>query len=396
MTVTNASLSQVQQSRRAQSKAAALSLAEAGAEEAVSKIREDLSYGSDGQPITGTLYEDSPANKTASGTYSVSVKTVSANVRKVLSTGTPVGGAPATVAVMVNVPTHYTTTNAALRVNGDLSIKGNALVKSVAGLLLHEADCEANGDIKILGDVNFVDGSLTATGNITGMGAGNLLNAQVVAILPNVPKLLFPDKNWRDQMETDFKTKANSQSRTYSPPKTGLLGLPIITMVAPARITGDLKLSGIQTMTILGDGVIYVDGNVELKDSAKLVNSATLVVKGNFVQEKSASYSTLPINLVTAASLTVFNNRLESGAAITLTGSSVPILNAVPVQIGVVYAAYGDILVNGNLSLTGSLSAGGPNSKINCDASLTLIFPGSAKTAIGLPGEPEVTFWGEV
>lgn len=87
---------------------------------------------------------------------------------------------------------------------------------------------------------------------------------------------------------------------------------------------------------------------------------------------------------------------MDTGAVITLTGSTTLLLNAIPVQMGVVYAAYGDILVNGNISLSGSLSAGGPDSNIDCDASLTLVFPGCGKTAIGLPGEPEVTFWGEV
>lgn len=211
-----------------------------------------------------------------------------------LSTGTPVGGLPVTVAVMVNVPTHYTTSSAALRVNGDLTVKGNTLVKSVAGLLLHESDVETNGDIKLKGDANFVDGTLTATGDISGMGAGNLLNAQVVAILPGVPKLLFPDNNWRNQMDTDFKVKADSQFRTYAPPKNGILGLPIMAMTAPARITGN--------------GVIYVDGDVDLEDNAKLINGVTLVVHGKFLQTKSAIYtaSVIPLgSLTTAPSLTI-------------------------------------------------------------------------------------------
>ena len=399
VSVTNASLTQVKMSQKAQSKAAALSLAEAGAEETVSKIKSDLSYGSDGLPIAVSLYEDAPTNTKLSGTYSVSVKTISPTVRKVLSTGTPVGGLPVTVAVMVNVPTHYTTSSAALRVNGDLTVKGNMLVKSVAGLLLHESDVEATGDIKLKGDANFVDGTLTANGTISGMGAGDLLNAQVVAILPDVPQLLFPDNNWRNQMDTDFKAKADSQFRTYAPPKNGILGLPVIAMTAPARITGDLKLTGIQLMTITGNGVIYVDGDVDLEDNAKLINGATLAVRGKFLQTKSASYtaSIIPLgSLTTAPSLTVFNNKVDTGAAITLTGSTTPLLNAIPVQVGVVYAAYGDILVNGNVSLSGALAAGGPDSNISCDASLTLVFPGCGKTAIGLPGEPEVTFWGEI
>ena len=75
--VTNASMTQVKMSQKAQGKAAGLSLAEAGVEETVSKIKSDLSYGSDGQPITVSLYEDAPTNKKLSGTYSVGSGSIS-------------------------------------------------------------------------------------------------------------------------------------------------------------------------------------------------------------------------------------------------------------------------------------------------------------------------------
>jgi hypothetical protein len=95
----SASVLQTRLSAAGQNRLAALTLAEAGVDDAVDRLRQDVGFAG----AADTLYQDPPANVRPFGTFATVVSDAGANTKKVVSTGTCPNGSTRQVVALVDV-----------------------------------------------------------------------------------------------------------------------------------------------------------------------------------------------------------------------------------------------------------------------------------------------------
>lgn len=413
--LTNVSLTQISLSRRGQDKVAATQIAEAGVDDVIDQITRNqiplLPKPNSGSlppvTVTGTLYENAAAYasastgpKTQAGTYSTTVVDYGSDdkeVRKrVTSVGKTANGAQATVYALVTVNL-YSKIGAAIRSNGDIGIGGTANIGTSD--TFHDANAQANGNITMQSGSSGVDGSLYATGSVGGVTSGS---SQVVAVQSGVPPIFFLDaatllneQAYLKNLVINYPLNISNNQLNASTPTA-----PYI-IQAPAYISSNLKLVNNQSIVILPPAnsttpsVVYVDGNVDLSGQSILTNGANLVVGGSFNQNGGTIYQvspttvTYPDGTTYTPSLGVFNNGASGSTAISLNGGGTN------TNIGIVYAYFGNMVLSGGSTFTGSLTAAGQGATIKTTGNFTFTYPGGQATDIPNPSPPTVHLWAQ-
>ena len=399
--VANASLSQITMARRAQDQVSALALADAGVDDVVDRLRDTSSAAWPGTNATWagaktTLFVDptNPSSESAGQFQVVSLTKIDNRHYKARSVGILPSNAQCNIVSLIDFKLK-SLGDAAIKSNGDIKITGTGNLVVDSGTLKN-ANAQANGNISMTSSGSSIEGSLLASGTIS----GNPDATQVVSVASGVPKLNFPTP----AMLLDFETQAKTASKLTAAPYNMLSKIGILSLTGALYIKGNISLGSGDTLTLNGGGgvVVYVDGDISMSNGSTLNNGVNLVVHGSFKQTggvyqiSPATITTMPttggmvvpvVNL--DPSLIVFNNDSRGGDAISLSG------NGGSVQIGAVYAAFGDLKLTGGATYTGSLAAASPTAAITLNGNFVMRYPEHTNTGAQLPSDPVVTFWGE-
>lgn len=368
---TDMSLTQVRMAARSQNRQAALTLAEAGIEDAIEYLRYDRAFTGG----TGTLYTDPPDNLSRFGNYQTTVTALDPRTRKIVSVGTTPNGTTTSLIAIVDLPKKKLG-DVPIRANRNVDINGAAVFSTLPGSL-HIADIRSNGNIR-LGSGSLVDGTLFAAGTVDGPSydAGRVF-APSIASAPLTP---FPTDAEMLTLKSDLRTAAQTGTH-YSRISTGT------TITAPAYIAGDIDLSGDEVLTITGMGIVYVTGDIRLNDRSVLKNGATLAVGGTVIQTDNSVYGIM-WSAASTPTLIAFNepHRIPG---IALSGGS-PMRKQ-----GVVIAVQGGIRFTPDSVFVGALFAGGTDGDILGMGDLLHLFPQNMRSSLEVPDSPKITFLGE-
>lgn len=363
ITLANVAVTGVRLASRGRAGALALSLAEAGVDDTIDRLKTSNSYaGTGGSSVTLSSVDGTDTQ----GAFAVSVLAVNANLVDVVSVGTTSDGRRAEVRARVSLSGITFGDNAMLS-NGDIDVKGNASVETLPANGGY-AHIRANEDITVGGDV---DGQVMATGTAS-VKAGS----SVRGTTSGVPVVPFPSQATIDGWKSDALAEAQAGGTLGSVNSS-------MTITGPRFINGDITLSSSDVVTLQGTGPIYVSGNVRLSGKAKIINRTRLVVGGTFDQSGQSSYQTNPQLGQAAPVLMVFSP--DANQAIKLTGGSSS------EQTGVVYAMNGGIHVSGNADFTGALIAGGVGAQIQATGNFTQHVPENLISATRFGNAPTVT-----
>lgn len=372
LAVSHSATQQVRLAGMNRDKQAALTLAEAGIEEALESFRADRSF----RGKTEELYTDSPANTRPFGTYETTVQPIEKNRYKVVSTGTNPSGVKRGVVAIVEIPANPLG-GAAIQASGEVRVNGVAEISTEPGNL-HNADIYSNGAIA-LSSSSQIDGTLYAADTVSApdYDSGRVYSPSVTGATP----WIFPTDTEVAEMKATLIAEARATQHTLSSIHDS------ITIATPAYIAGDLVLDKDDTVTLSGNGVVYVSGDVRLEGKSTLVNEGTLVVGGTFRQSGNATYKVTP-GVLPTPTVAVFN---ESNyvPAMTLNGSP----DSLPQ--GILYAVHGGIQRTGNTDFAGALVAGGENGTVTAEGNYRQHFPEKLRSHIAFPGTPRIAFWGE-
>lgn len=355
---------QLHNSRQGLMRAKALSLAEAGVEDAVQRMNTNVAYAGTGSNAI-TLYE---SDNVPFGTFRTTVTPVDAWTRKVVSEGVSVDNqAMNLTAIMAIKKEKLGSSSAAIRSNGIVHINGTADIVTVpAGK--HSAHIMANGDITV-GGSSLVDGTLSSYTNIFGIGTA--LNA----------KLNIPLRFLTEEMATQMKGEWVDAARAGGVLNASITGSTVIT--GSKYIRGNIKLTGLDTVILAGTGnsVVYVDGDVELSGGV-LINGVTLIVKGTFTQAGSSVYKVVPG--LPSPALFVYN---EAGEPVGVKLAGGGILD----EQGIVYSLKGDVNLVGGSTITGAIYNADASAGVKATGNITLRYPLNLQSSIDEPGDTFVT-----
>ena len=137
-----------------------------------------------------------------------------------------------------------------------------------------------------------------------------------------------------------------------------------MTITGPVFINGDVTLSGGANLTIKGSGTVYINGNLSTTGNAVINNSCNLVASGTINLAGNGYYA----SGLTATSMASLST--DSSAAIQVAGNG----NSSP--MGIIYAVYGGVKINGNGTVYGGIIAGstGANS-VSAAGGATIYYP---------------------
>ena len=372
LVVSNASVQQVRLAGMSRDKQTALTIAEAGVEEAVDSFRADRNF----RGKTEKLYTDAPAKTRYFGEFATTIVPIDKHQYKVLSTGTNPNGSKRGVVAIVEIPT-YKLGEAAIKASEEVLVKGSAQIGTQPGDL-HIADIQSNGTIS-MGGSSGVDGTLYAVGTID---APDYQTGQVYApSVTDAPPIIFPDAEEVAEMKAKLLAESRATGQTLPSVRRTLV------IETPAYISGDLVLNNDETVVLSGNGTVFVTGDVRLNGQAVLVNEGTLAVGGTFHQSGGATYKVTP-GVIPTPTVAVFNERRED-PAITLAGG------AETIQQGVISAVRGGIKRSGGTVFAGALVAGGADGTVTVEGNYQHLYPEKMYSRIEFPGEPRLAFWGE-
>ena len=140
----------------------------------------------------------------------------------------------------------------------------------------HCAGLSSNDRITIDGSCN-IDGTVRSRLDVVASGT-------IYKKCENQPKLSFPSQSDVEKCRSSEYVKACSGGTRYGDVTSST------TITGPKRITGNIKCGSSEKIVLKGPGTIYVDGNVELDDSATLENGTCLVVNGTYTQNSRSCY----------------------------------------------------------------------------------------------------------
>lgn len=198
---------------------------------------------------------------------------------------------------------------------GDINVYNPATVTSTPP---GNGDMFATGNIKLTGGCSSVDGAITATGSISPSGCPSSS--------PNAPPVTFValDTSW-------YLTEANKGG---PPAPLGAIDNKNNYHLGPKHITGDLSIKG---SSIILDGVVWVDGNINIKNS-----NVTCSGNGYFIANGVGK--NIVVEVGSELSKTI--NLLCLNGNVNVSQSA---------QIGTIYAPNGNIVMGNNGTVYGSL-----------------------------------------
>jgi hypothetical protein len=362
MTMTSVVTTSLRMTAGSEGRANALTLAEAGIDDTVDRLKSNSNYTGTGGAVT--LYADPGTNSRPLGTFSVQVTTVasSAGLKMITSTGTAQGGATRVVNARWE-GTEFNLGADAIRSNGDIDINGAVTVKTVPANL-HTAHLRANQHI-YLGNKTY-DGGAFAHGTVSGTPYGAKVN--------NAPLMSFPSAATVAEWDTGWKASAQAGG-TIAPPGSGIIN-------GPRYINGDLSVGSHQTLVINGPGPVYVNGNVDLKGT--LINNTQLIVKGKFDMGGQGEY-----DAASAPAVPMLISLSSAPDAIRYRGGAGS-------NQSIIYAANGGIDVAGNSECTGAMIAGGPGAEIVARGTFDLYYPYETIRDVTIGTPPSLTGWIEM
>jgi hypothetical protein len=351
----------------ATAKLAGTTLAEAGVDDAVDRLRTDIDYSGG----SGTLYEDPPTNSVAFGTFSTQVTAVDPNTKKVVSTGTYRNGKDRQVVALVDVTPRRIGFGAIVS-KGDVKMGGTAQIVTTP-LNQHVADVMSNGNVS-MGGGSFTDGQLTAVGTVSGTAFYPSISGSDPAPFPTASEISAQQNAYANEARSTNNVRGAINNAGSN-----------MTLTAPAYVNGSIDLKNGDSLTLNGGGggVIYVNGNVNLYNGSTLTNGVTLVVSGTFTQ--NGGVFTTTTGVVPTPTVVVYSNQSD---AINLTGGS-----AAQNQ-GVVYAVQGGIKLAGGATFTGALVAG--SGGVTSQGNYYHYFPTNLASSATLPAIPTVKSWLEL
>ncbi len=364
---------QLKSSRNGLIRAKALTLAEAGVDDAVQRLNPDLDgdllYGGT-DPSATTLNE---GTNVPFGTFTTKVTSIDAWKRKVVSVGNSVDNGTLSLTAIIEIGRlALGEDQAAIKSNGTININGTAdITTNPPGG--HFANVMANGIIST-GGSSAIDGGISSYTGVSG-GSGYVPNTQLES------KIAFLTDAMTAEMKIDFIAKAKAggiRNNTFKKEDE----------ISGSRyIEGNIKMTGTDLLTLSGGtggvkSVVYVNGNVELSGGT-LVNGVTLVVAGTFSQTGQSVYK-ITTGLELTPTLFVYNEKNE-GVGVSLRGGGVNDSQ------GVVYGVKGDVNVAGGSTITGAIYAGDPNAGVKSTGNFTLKYAKGNKAPIEQPTSAFVT-----
>lgn len=382
MTMANLSITAMRLTQNGRDKAISLSLAEAGIDDAVDRIRLNNSY-----PGTGGAQSLHDADGKLIGTYNTVTVRVNDNLIDVYSTGTTTNEKPRQVRARAAI-SGLTIGDGAMISNGDIVVNGSIDLKTDP-LGMRNAHIRANGNTLVKGIGAYVDGRVSAVGTVT-MNDGVSTDTLFPKGQAGAARIPFPSKKTVKDWENQWIAQAKAGPTIPGPIKTS------VTITAPAFIDGNIDLQGSVVVKIEGTGVVYVNGNVTMQGNTKLINSTQLVIKGKFRQQASAllGITETPEYLAdgtwsyTPPVMIALSN--DPTEAIYLTGS------AANNQYSMIYAANGGIYVDGSSEIRGALVAGGEGAQIYSEGSYIHKYPDKAVMASKIANAPSIISWIEM
>lgn len=376
MALTNFSVTAARMSVPNRERASALSLAEAGVDDTVDRLRANSAYN-----VTGAVTTVTNADGTTAGTFTVTTKHYPPNEVDIFSDGQTPGTAPIGQTSKVYARVHITgDPRAAILSNGDVSMASAARVKTSpeGGGYAH---VRANDDVTMAPD-NFVDGRVSAVDSVSNVKCSDPLFPKGQANAAPIP---FPTQTEINAWKTQWISEATAGGTT-----TGLIETTR-TITAPEYISGDIALKPSETLTITGSGTVYVTGNVLIRGKLVISPDVTLVVAGTFTMA-SASDASLASGSSTSgsdtgsrASLMVLSTNLTSAISISAKAQC----NA----FSTLYAVNGGMDCYGGATVSGQLKAGGAGATVTLRGGFTLSYPSSMGRYVG---NPSVVDWVEL
>ena len=367
-TLANLSITAVQLTARGQSRAIALSLAEAGIDNTVDQIRLSRTYnGTQGTPIA-----------LDGGSFQTSVSSVSGttNLLDITSVGTTTNGRTCEVRARVNY-SGLSIGEGAMISNGDINVNGSVSVQT-SPANQHNANLLANGSINVADPATDIDGALMAVGTVSKPAGVTYTDVQSGAA-----PIAFPSTETIAEMNAAWLADAHAGGDTILAGGSITLKNGTTTFTGPRYIKGDMVLSGSAIVIFSGGSPVYIDGSITMSGKTKITNSSNLIVSGTISQSGSSSsgYPTYDTN-GTLPSLISLSTDLTK--AITLTGNT----NS---QYAMVYAVNGGITVTGSSNLRGTLVAGGVGASITSSGNYTHTYPDGSTSGTEFARAPVVT-----
>lgn len=357
------SITQLRQARITADRNTALSIAEAGAEYTIAKIRQSATYSGTGGHIA---FGD--------GTFNTVVTSSTGGSFKIVSTGALPNATSRIVEIELTKSGSSTMPGGAIVSNGGAKLTGNSTLKT-SPLNQHVAHVYANQDIQSVGNTN-VDGGLYAAGTVTTTG-----NTTCLERVNGAPQVQFPTEEEIQAQNDAWKAQAQQGTWMGGISSTGNQHL---TYASPLYIDGNITLIGNSWITFTGSGTVYVNGNVTLTGNQQLINGGTLVVKGTIQQTGNSKYSATG-DLGTCGLVSLSNNATQ---AIQCTG------NGDSSPMGLIYAPRGGIKFTGNSSVYGGVVAGSTSSQaVTCVGNGSINYPPALANNELLPKTYSVATW---
>jgi hypothetical protein len=308
-------------------------MAESGIDVAVQKVYANSGYTGEQTTVTS-------ASGTSQGSYTTIVSALTDGTYLLRSTGRSTLGITVSLVATAEI-TKQPPGSTGIISNGPIRITSGATMRTLpAGS--HCAGLASNDRITIDGSCN-IDGTVRSRLNVVASGT-------IYKKCENQPKLSFPSQSDVEKCRSSEYVKACSGGTRYGDVTSST------TITGPKRITGNIKCGSSEKIVLKGPGTIYVDGNVELDDSATLENGTCLVVNGTYTQNSRSCYRIDKSVTTKTPTLMVCGNRTSSSDYVpsttcTMRGSSVS-----TDYIGVVQVCKGDLEIKGNASHTGCFS----------------------------------------
>lgn len=380
MTMTNLSITAMRLTQNGRDKAISLSLAEAGIDDGVDRLRLNNAYTG-----TGSAIELRDSSNALLGSYSTTTVGINPNLVDVYSTGTTVNEKPRQVRARVAI-SGLAIGDGAMISNGSITVDGSVDIRTDP-IDRRNAHVRANGNVTFTGGAASVDGRIAAAGTVT-MASGISTDTLFPTGQSGAARIPFPSRQTKNAWKSQWIAEAQAGGSI-----PGFNGTRTIT--APIFVNGNISLSAGETLTINGTGTVYVKGSITMRGSSKLINTVKLVVEDKFdqrglsaalidnpVYEADGTWSFIPPTLMALSE--------DFDDAISLTG------NASNNQYSMIYAVNGGIDVAGNVSVRGALIAGGRGATINAHGNYSQLYPDSAVTTSKIGNAPAVISWIEM
>ncbi len=336
-------------------------MAESGIDVAVQKIYVNSTY-------TGEETNVTSAGGTLQGSYTTSVSTLPGGTFLIRSSGRSTMGVKVSLVAMAEI-TRQPSGATGIISNGPIRIASGATLRTLpAGS--HCAGLSSNDRITIEGSCN-IDGTVRSRLDVQASGS-------IYRKCENQPRIPFPSQTDVEKCRSTEYAKACSGGTRYGDVSSST------TITGPKRISGDIKCGSGERVVLKGPGTIYVDGNVELDESATLENGTCRVVNGTFVQNSRSCYRIDKTVTSKTPTLMVCGNRIsscdsDSSTTCTIRGSSVS-----TDHVGIVQVCKGDLEIKGNASQTGCFSVVSGKTTVSTGSPLIQTLPTGINAPIPL------------